>query len=235
MVIEKQDCLLSKFAKLLIQAGRMMETKITKTIFWITLIVLAVLFIVTLILVEYELIISPVKSIGMKMTNLLLISIPLLLLYGSIGMILTAIRQKEENGKIKAGLSKFLYFTPRIVGILMIIFVSFLALDVFTEGGNFWKQLLAFITHNPPSMFLAILMVFAWRKPVIGFIIFGLIAVYFSRVVFDADFGPRNFILFVAPLALISGLFWINWKWKDEMMMRKAVGQGRKAKGFYVE
>jgi hypothetical protein len=233
MVKEKQDCLLSKFAKLLIQAGRMMETKITKTIFWITLIVLAVLFIVTLILVEYELIISPVKSIGMKMTNLLLISIPLLLLYGSIGMILTAIRQKEENGKIKAGLSKFLYFTPRIVGILMIIFVSFLALDVFTEGGNFWKQLLAFITHNPPSMFLAILMVFAWRKPVIGFIIFGLIAVYFSRVVFDADFGPRNFILFVAPLALISGLFWINWKWKDEMMMRKAVGQGRKAKGFY--
>ena len=193
----------------------MMETKITKTIFWITMVVLAILFIGTVILVGYEHIISPEVTIGMKLANLLLISIPLILLYGSIGLVLTAMRQKEVNGKINPGLSNFLYYTPRIAGILMIIFVSLFALDVFTEGGNFWEQLLGFVIHAAPSIILAILMFFAWRKPVIGFIIFGLAAVFFLRFVFDADFGPSNFIMFVAPLAMISGLFWINWKWKD--------------------
>ena len=201
-----------------------MEKNKTKKIFWIILIVLAILFIGTLILVGYEHIISPTEPIGMKISNLFLISIPLILLYGSIGLVLTAIRQKEVNGKIKPGLSRFLYYTPRIAGILMIIFVSLFALDVFTEGGKFWEQLLGFMIHAAPAILLAILMVFAWRKPVIGFIIFGLAAVFFLRFVFDTDFGPSNFMIFVAPLALISGLFWINWKWKDKMTMGKVVG-----------
>ncbi len=83
-----------------------MEKNKTKKIFWIVLIVLAILFIGTLILVGYEHIISPTEPIGMKITNLFLISIPLILLYGSIGLVLTAIRQKEVNGKIKPGLFK---------------------------------------------------------------------------------------------------------------------------------
>ncbi len=162
----------------------------------------------------------------MKLANLLIISIPLILLYGSIGLVLTATRQKEMNGKINAGLSKFLYYTPRIAGILMIIFVSLFALDVFTEGGNFWKQLLGFLVHAAPAVTLAILMFFAWRKPVIGFIIFGLAAVFFLRfVLFGRDFGAINFMMFVVPLALISGLFWINWKWKEALTMGKVVGE----------
>jgi hypothetical protein len=106
----------------------------------------------------------------------------------------------------------------------MILFVALFALDVFTAGGNFWEQLLGFAIHAAPSIVLAILMFFAWRKPVIGFIVFGLVALFFLRFVFgSADFGASNFLMFVAPMALISGLFWINWKWKDEMMIGKAV------------
>jgi hypothetical protein len=75
------------------------------------------------------------------------------------------------------------------------------------------------------TLFLAIVMFFAWRKPVIGFFIFGIAAIFLLRfVLFGRVFGAGNFMMFVAPLALISGLFWINWKWRDVMTMGKAVG-----------
>ena len=116
-------------------------------------------------------------------------------------------------------------YTPRIGGILMIAFVALFALDVFGGTESIWRQILGFIIHAAPSIILAILMIFAWRKPIIGFIIFGLAAIILLRfVIMGGDFAAGNFILFVAPLALISALFWINWKWKDAMTMGKAVG-----------
>jgi hypothetical protein len=208
-----------------IKEGILMETLNRKSISWIYVIVLAVLYLTTLILMGYEHLINPTEPIWMIVTNLALISIPLILLYGSIGLILLALRQKEEKGKINHSLSRFLYYTPRIAGILMILFVALFALDVFTAGGNFWEQLLGFAIHAAPSIVLAILMFFAWRKPVIGFIVFGLVALFFLRFVFgSADFGASNFLMFVAPMALISGLFWINWKWKETLTIGKVVG-----------
>jgi len=89
-------------------------------------------------------------------------------------------------------------------------------------GGNFWKQLGAFLIHAAPAILLAIIMIFAWRKPVIGFVLFGIVAIFFLRfVLFGQEFGAGNFMMFVAPLALISALFWINWKWKDEISLGK--------------
>ena len=200
-----------------------MENK--KKYTWIYWIVLAGLYIASLYLVGFEHLKNPSEPLWMVVTNLALISIPLILLFGSIGLILMALRQKEIDRKIGLRLSRFLYYTPRIAGILMIVFVSLFALDVFSMGGNFWRQLLAFLINAAPAILLAIVMVFAWRKPVIGFIIFGIAAIFFLRfVIFGQDFGAGNFMMFVAPLALISGLFWINWKWKDMMTMGKVVG-----------
>ena len=93
----------------------------------------------------------------------------------------------------------------------MILFVALFALDVFGGTESIWRQILGFIIHAAPSIILAILMIFAWRKPVIGFIVFGLAAIGFLRfVIMGGDFAAGNFIMFVAPLALISALFWIT-------------------------
>lgn len=193
---------------------------------WIYWIVLTGLYIGSLYLLSYEHLINPSEPFWMVITNLALISVPLILLFGSIGLILMAFRQKEIDGKIGLRLSRFLYYTPRIAGLLMIVFVSLFALDVFSMGGNFWRQLLAFVIHAAPAILLSIVMIFAWRKPVIGFIIFGIAAIFFLRfVLFGQDFGAGNFMMFVAPLALISGLFWINWKWQDAMTLVKVIGE----------
>jgi hypothetical protein len=200
-----------------------MEKK--KKFTWVYWLVLAGLYIASLYLVGFEHLNNRNEMVWMMITNLALISIPLILLYGSIGLILTAMNQKEVDRKINLKLSRFLYYTPRIAGILMIIFVSLFALDVFTEGGKFWEQLLGFVIHASPSILLGILMFFAWRKPEIGFVVFGLAAVFFLRfVLFGSQFGAGNFIIFVAPLGLISALFWINWKWKEALTLKKAIG-----------
>ncbi len=188
---------------------------------WIAWVVLAVLYIASLILIGYEHLTNSVEPAGMIIVNLALISIPLILLYGSIGLILTSMRQKAGDRKINQRLSRFLYYTPRISGILMILFVALFALDVFGGNEPIWEQILGFIIHAAPSIILAILMIFAWRKPVIGFIVYGLAAIGFLFFVFDSKFGPSNFMMFVAPLALISGLFWINWKWKDALTLQR--------------
>jgi hypothetical protein len=129
-------------------------------------------------------------------------------------------RQKALNGVITPPLSKVLYYTPRLAGVLMIIFVSLFALDVFGPGIPFWKQVLGFIIHAAPAIILAILMFFAWKRPVIGFVIFGLAAVFFLRFVFNLDFGAGNFVMFVGPLALISAMFWMNWKWGEVIRLK---------------
>jgi hypothetical protein len=197
-----------------------MEKK--KNYTWIYWIVLAGLYITSLYFLGYEHLVYPTEPLWMAITNLALISVPLILLYGSIGLILMAQRQKGNLGKISLSLSRFLYYTPRIAGILMILFVALFALDVFGGTESIWRQILGFIIHAAPSIILAILMIFAWRKPIIGFIVFGLAAIFFLRFVFfGQDFAAGNFIMFVAPLALISTLFWINWKWKGAMTLGK--------------
>ena len=205
------------------EEGMLMEKK--KRFTWIYWGVLAGLYIVSLFLLGYEHLNNPSEPLWMVITNLALISVPLVLLYGSIGLILTSMNQKAAGGKIGLSLSRFLYYTPRIAGILMILFVALFALDVFGGPESFWRQLLVFVIHAAPAIVLAILMFFAWRKPVVGFIVFGLAAIGFMRfVIMGGDFAAGNFIMFVAPLALISALFWINWKWKDAITLKQAVG-----------
>jgi hypothetical protein len=49
------------------------------------------------------------------------------------------------------------------------------------------------------ALFLAIVMFFAWRIPVIGFFILGIAAIFFLRfVLFGRDFGAGNITMFVA-------------------------------------
>jgi hypothetical protein len=191
---------------------------------WIYWIVLAGLYNGSLYILGYEHLINPNEPPWMVIAFLVLFSIHSIFLFGSIGLILTAIKQKVIDGIINLTLSYFLFYTPRIAGILMILFAALFALDVFISGGNFWRQLIGFLVHAILSIFLGILMFFAWRKPMIGFILFGLGAIgLLPFVIMGGNSSVGNFIMFVAPLALISAMFWINWKWKDAIMLGKEV------------
>lgn len=193
---------------------------------WIYWIVLTGLFIVSLYLVGYKQFNNSSEPLWAVIINLALMSLPLILLFGPIGLILTALDQKRMEGKIGLRLSHVLFYAPRIAGILMIT-VSLFTLDVFGGYETFQQKIPGFGRNAAPSIILTILVIFSLRKPVIGFVIFGLAAIIFMPFVISSHgIVAGNFIIFVAPMAIISALFWINWKWKDALTLGKESSKG---------
>lgn len=162
-------------------------------------------------------------QVGMRSWNLItsgiLLSVPLALLFLSIGLIILAGMQKRGGGQLSPRLAKFLYIMPRAAGLLIILFVGMFSLDVFGQGYGFWETALAFLMHSLPSIVMAVVLALAWRRPVIGFVAFLLAALFFLRFLIGGrileNFG--SMLLFSGPMAVIALMFWLNWRWQKEM------------------
>ena len=79
---------------------------------------------------------------------------------------------------------KVLHWTPRIICILAIIFISLFALDSFSPDLTIWQQIGAFLIHLIPSFVLIALLIVAWKWEFIGGIIYTLIGLGFSPIIF---------------------------------------------------
>jgi len=66
----------------------------------------------------------------------------------------------ENNQMNKA---KILFWLPRILCIIAILFISLFALDAFQPDLTIWQQLEAFLMHLIPSFILLILLLIAWK------------------------------------------------------------------------
>jgi cytochrome b561 len=83
---------------------------------------------------------------------------------------------------------KIVYWTPRLLCILAILFISLFSLDAFASGLTLWQQLGAFLMHMIPSFVLAALLAYAWRYEKTGGIIFLLFGLFFSPVLFNWNY-----------------------------------------------
>lgn len=71
----------------------------------------------------------------------------------------------------------------------------------------------AFLMHNIPSIIMIVFLVFAWKRPVVGFVVFLIAGIAFA-VFFVRDlYALPNLLLFVFPTLLIASLFYADWKW----------------------
>ena len=142
-----------------------------------------------------------------------LLSIPLVLFYGSIYVIVRAWREHRLTGEISPRLAGVVHWAPRIAAVVIILFAGLFSLDVFAMEGSPLELAVGFLIHNVPSILMIVMLVFAWRKPAVGFFAFlaaGVAFLYF--VVFGGNLG--NFLLFSGPLLLISALFYADWRWQ---------------------
>jgi len=156
--------------------------------------------------------VDPEHVLWMHAVNALILSIPLVLFYGSIYVLISAWYEHRQTGQISPRLAKSIHWAPRIAAILIIFFVSLFSLDVFEMEASPLELLGAFIMHSIPSIIMILMLVFAWRRPVVGFIVFLIAGLFFLRfVIFGADLA--HFLLFSGPLLLISTLFYIDWRW----------------------
>ena len=107
-------------------------------------------------------------------------------------------------------MKKGLYWTPRIIMIVFIAFISLFALDAFEGDQSFIKKLGGFLIHLTPSFVLIVLLIVTWKYEWVGAITFFLIAI--AYVVMTWGRAHYLSILFIpGPLILTSVLFWLNW------------------------
>jgi hypothetical protein len=179
------------------------------------LIVVVLLYLLTMAVLVYPMLASEpgLTEWWMIPLNILILSIPLVLLYGSIYILVRGWHERATLGSIPPNLAKIIHWTPRVAAIMIIFFMSLFSLDVFGEGASPLEVLGAFLMHNIPSFVMILFLVFAWKRPVVGFVVFLVAAIAFT-VFFVRDFyAIPNLLLFVFPILLIASLFYADWKW----------------------
>ncbi|NMB48203.1 hypothetical protein GYA13_02020 [Candidatus Kuenenbacteria bacterium] len=118
-------------------------------------------------------------------------------------------------------ISKFIYWTPRILSIIFILFLALFSLDVFGNNYTFWETVVGLLMHNIPSFILLILLLISWRYEIVGgvaFILAGLLYLF-------SLFSPGHFewymlswsLLIAGPAFLIGALFLANWFQKKKI------------------
>lgn len=179
------------------------------------LVILVVLYLISVVAFSYaNWAVDPAAmEWWMTLLNALIISIPLVLVYGSIYVLVVAWREHTSQGQINPRLAKVIRWAPRLAAMLIIFFISLFSLDVFGMEGSPLELLAGFIMHNLPSLGLILLLVFAWKRPALGFAAFIAAAVLFTFF-FVRDMGSLpNLLFFVLPILLVALLFYADWRW----------------------
>lgn len=103
---------------------------------------------------------------------------------------------------------QILYWLPRGIAIITILFLGVFALDVFDGKASTGKMIIGFLIHLVPNYILTVLLFIAWKNEMFGGILFILTALlmwFFFANPFIVNlflFGP---ILLTGLLFLIHG------------------------------
>jgi di/tricarboxylate transporter len=84
--------------------------------------------------------------------------------------------------------TKTLHWTPRILCIIAILFISLFALDSFSSEHSFWQNLGDFLIHLIPSFVLLVVLIVAWKWEKVGGIILTIIGFAWCIFVFILNY-----------------------------------------------
>jgi hypothetical protein len=128
-------------------------------------------------------------------------------------VLVVAWREHSQIGQVSPRLAKIIHWAPRIAAILIVFFISLFSLDVFEMQASPLELLGGFLIHNIPSIAMLVLLIVAWKRPVVGFVAFLVAAALFTLFFVRDLYALPNLLLFVFPILLIAGLFYADWKW----------------------
>ena len=102
-----------------------------------------------------------------------------------------------------------LYWAPRILGILSMLFLAVFALDVFGEGYRFGELLVALFMHLIPSFVLLVTLIVAWRKERWGGGLYIFLGILYIWMFWDQG-DWASYLIIAGPLFLTGILFLLN-------------------------
>lgn len=120
---------------------------------------------------------------------------------------------------------QFIHWTPRILGILMILFLSMFALDSFAPNLSLWQQIGGFLIHLIPSYILVAALAIAWKWEKLGGWLFTVIGVVFSIAVFLLNLNRNHFsagqsmlttLIVAVPFIVVGVLFLVSYRLRKQ-------------------
>ena len=107
-----------------------------------------------------------------------------------------------------------LFWIPRVLGILFILFISLFALDIFDMGLGFWGTILGLFMHLLPSIAMLIGLILAWRWEWVGTLVYGAFGVWFLSISQPGD--VMYYIILVGVPVVIALLFLLSWIYRKQ-------------------
>ena len=120
---------------------------------------------------------------------------------------------------------KFLHWTPRIICILSILFISMFAADAFESGDTIWQQLANLFLHLIPTFILTVLLIIAWKWENLGGLLFMLAGITSSPFIFMLNHNRNHFsigqcigiiAMINLPFVIVGILFIISYYMKKK-------------------
>ncbi|HBV58322.1 MAG TPA: hypothetical protein DEB73_03640 [Candidatus Magasanikbacteria bacterium] len=124
---------------------------------------------------------------------------------------------------MKNTISKKLFWTPRVLSIIFILFLALFSLDIFDGNYGFWGTILGLFMHNIPSMILSIILIISWKYEIVGGISFIMVGILYIAVILIHIIKTGFELYYLAWAIQISGiaffvgiLFLIGWHKKKK-------------------
>ena len=123
---------------------------------------------------------------------------------------------------------KVIHWTPRIMCMLAILFISMFAADAFAPDHTIWQQLGDFLMHLIPSFILLALLLVAWKWELIGGVIFTLIGIGLSPIIFQHNYAMNQsvsmslliILMITFPFIGVGVLFIISHFMKKKQLLK---------------
>ena len=132
-------------------------------------------------------------------------------------------KKRGSRIKSKKRVGKWLFWTPRIISIIFILFLSLFSLDIFGNNYTFWQTILGLFMHNIPSLILLVILIISWKHELVGAIAFAIgglvyLAMILRNILTDISLLYQLVwsIQIAGPAFLISYLFYLNYKRKKK-------------------
>jgi hypothetical protein len=110
--------------------------------------------------------------------------------------------------------NKFLYWAPRIMSIIFVLFLMMFSLDVFDMNLGFWGTIVGLLMHNIPALILLALVIISWKHEIVGAITFILAGILYIILLLINPFEWYQLVWAVqisGPAFLVGILFLIGW------------------------
>jgi len=112
---------------------------------------------------------------------------------------------------------RILFWSPRVLGILIAILASLFALDVFGEGYGFWETIGALAMHLIPTLVILIVLGIAWRWEWTGGFLFVALGVLYITLFWEPSNLPA-YLLISGPLFLAGFLFLLDGYYRSAVL-----------------